>query len=244
MLMTRIAVSMFAVGMVVLGAGAVCGQDYPNKPIRIMTGGVGGGADFTARLVAQGIAGPLGQPVIVDNRPSIAGTEIASKAPADGYTLLVTGNSVWTRPLLSKVSWDAVEDFAPVSLIERVPYVVTVNPSVPATSIKELIALAKAKPGQLNYASGGTGSSTYFATELFTSLAGIKLVHIPYQGNAPAITAVISGEVQVATYDVGLVAPHVKTGKLRALAVSSAQPSRWPRDCLRWQHPAFRVMKR
>ena len=152
MSMTRIVAWIFSIGMMVPGAGVVSGQTYPNKPIRIVTASAGGGADFDARLVAQGISGTLGQPVIVDNRGAgILATEIVAKAPPDGYTLLVTGTSLWTSPLLRKAPYDVESDFAPLSLIEWAINVVSVHPSVAAKSVKELIALAKARPGELNY---------------------------------------------------------------------------------------------
>ena len=226
MLVSRFAVETFWIGLMVLGAGVVSGQDYPNKPIRIVTGGAGGGSDFTSRQIAQGISGSLGQPVVVDNRASgvIAG-EIVSKAPPDGYNLTVAGSAFWILQLLRKMPYDAVADFAPVSLISREVNILAVNPSVPATSVKELIALAKAKPGQLNYGSSTPAGPAHLAAELFKSMAGVNIVNVPYKITPMVITALIGGEVHLTIMDAGLVAPHVKTGKLRALAVTSAEPS-------------------
>ena len=224
MLLSRFVVSTISIGLMVLGAGAVSAQDFPTKPIRIITGGVGGGNDFTARQLAQGITGSLGQPVIVDNRTGFLATEAVSKAPPDGYTLIVIGNALWVRPLLEKVPHD-VRDFSPITLTERTVNIVAVHPSLPVKSIKELIALAKARPGELNYGSSAPGSSNHLAGELFRSMAGVKLVNVPYKSSPPVITALIGGEVQLAIIDVGLVVPHVKTGKLRALAVTSTEPS-------------------
>ena len=222
----RLIPSLCSAGAMVLCAGIVCGQSYPVKPIRLVDGAAGGGTDFTARLVAQGISGPLGQPIIVDNRPpGIGQGEIVVKAPPDGYTLYITGPVFWTTPLLRKTPYDVLVDFAPISQIERSVNIVAVNAGLPVKSIRELVALAKAKPGSLYYASAGVGGNAHLSGELFKSMAGVNIVHIPYKGNGPATTALIANEVQVAILDVGLVAPHIKSGKLRALAVSSAQPS-------------------
>jgi len=203
----------------------VSGQEYPSKSIRIVTAAAGGGSDFTSRVVAQGISGPLGQPVIVDNRTAILAAEAVLKAPPDGYTLLVTGTSFWVGPLLQKAPYDAVRDFAAVVQIAREINLVAVHPSVPAKSVKELIALAKARPGELNYALTVVGSSNHLSAELFKSMAGVNIVGIAYKGSAAGITALISGEVQLSINDAGLVSPHVKSGRLRALAVTSAEPS-------------------
>jgi tripartite-type tricarboxylate transporter receptor subunit TctC len=215
---------LLSVGLMAPGAGVVSGQDYPNKPIRIVTGLAGGGGDSVARIIAQGISGPLGQSVIVDNRTTIQASEAASKAPPDGYTLLVIGSSVWIFPLLQKAPYE-VSDFSPISLISREINVVSVHPSVPVKSIKELIALAKARPGALNYGAGVIGGPQHLAAELFKSMAGVDIVRISYKGNAQSITGLISGEVQLMITDVGLLAPHVKMGRLRALAVTSLEPS-------------------
>jgi len=215
-----------AVGAMALGAGAACGQEYPNRAIRIITAAAGGGSDFIARVIAQGISGPLGQQIIIDNRGTgVLAGEAASRAPADGYTLTVQGGAFWIAPLLRKTPYDPVRDFAPISLIVREVNILAVNPSLPVQSVQELIAYAKANPGKLNYSSPGIGSTTHLASELLKSMAGINIVHVPYQGNQPAITAMMAGEVQMAIFDAGLIAPHAKTGKLRALAVTSAEPS-------------------
>ena len=221
---SRCITGLFTLALMVPGAGLVCAQDYPNKPIRLITAPAGGGTDFVARLLAP-MAGSLGQPVVVDNRTTFLAPELVSKAPADGYTLLVSGANVWIGQLLRPTPYDVVRDFAPISLIERTVGAVAVNPSVPAKSIKELIAMAKAKPGELNYASSSLGGGAHLAAELFKSLADINLHHVPYKGTGPSITALISGEVQVAIFDVGVIAPHAKSGKLRALAVTSSEPS-------------------
>ena len=223
---TRLAVVILWAGVTAIGAGVACGQEYPNKPVRIITGAAGGGGDFDARIIAQGISGPLGQSVVVDNRANtIVAADAAAKSPPDGYTLFIGGSSTWIFPLLQKAPYDPVRDFAPISLIERTVSVVAVHPSIPAKSVKELIALAKARPGELNYSSAAVGGPAHIAGELFKSMAGVKIVNVVYKSNPPAITALISGEVQLTIIDVGSVAPHIKTGKLRALAVTSAEPS-------------------
>ena len=220
----RIVCKCFIGAMVTGTATAACAQDYPNRPIRIVTSAAGGGSDFTARQVASGISPPLGQPVIVDNRAGgIIAAEVVAKSPPDGYTLTVQG-ALWIVPLLSKAPYE-VSDFAPIVQTERIVNIVAVHPSVPAKAVKDLIALAKARPGELNYASVSIGGSTHLAMELFKSMAGVNIVHVPYKGAAAAVPALMSGEVQLMIFDAGVLAPHVKSGKLRALAVTSAQPS-------------------
>src|SRR3990172_3071060 len=156
MLGMRTVFSVFFIGMMVLGTGVVSGQTYPSKPIRIVTGSVGSSGDFTARLIAQGLSGPLGQQVIVENRAAgLILITTAAKAPPDGYTLLLYTNGLWITPLIENVPWDPVQDFLPIILTSRTPGIVVVHPSLPVKSVKELIALAKAKPGELNYAAAG-----------------------------------------------------------------------------------------
>jgi len=211
--------------VVALFAGAASGQEYPTRPVRIVTAPAGGGNDFSARLIARGISGPLGQQVIVDNRPTILGPEIVAKAAPDGYTVLLTGSAHWVGPLIDKVSYDPIQDFAPVSLVDRTPVILVVHPSLPVKSVKQLIALARARPGELNFSSGAPGSSNYLGGMLFNHLAQVNIVRIPYKGAAPAMTAVMSGETQLMFASPGGVMPHVKSERLRALAVGSAQPS-------------------
>ena len=209
----------------IVAAGLAGAQDYPNRVIRIITATPGSGSDFTARLIAQGISGPLGQTVIVENRPSNLTGEIAVKALPDGYTLLVEGNSFWFAPLLQKTPYDVLRDFSPITIALFAPNIVVLHPSVPANSINELIALAKAKPGQLNYGSSGTGSSQHLAIEMLKSMAGINIVHVPYKGNAPALAGTIANEVQLMSSSAAAAAPFLKSGKLKVLAVTSAKPS-------------------
>jgi tripartite-type tricarboxylate transporter receptor subunit TctC len=223
--------SRFAAGFVLLGlsglvVGVACGQDYPRKPIRIVTSNIGSGNDFVARIVAQGLTDSLGQQVVVDNRPAgpMSG-ELVSKAPADGYTLLVGSSSLWTGPLLQKTPYDAVRDFAPITLMSRVPNIVVVYPGVPVNSIKDLVALAKAKPGELNYASGSTGGGSHLAVELFKSMAGVNIVRVVYKGGSQQIIDLMGGRVQMTIDDAPTLMPNVRSGKLKALAITSAQPS-------------------
>lgn len=217
---------MSAVGVMALSASFACAQDYPNRPIRVVTAAVGGGIDFTARLVAHGLTASLGQQVIVDNR---GGTNVAphtvAKATPDGYTILIHNNTVWISPLLDKVPYDHEQELAPISLTSRSPNILVVHPSLPVNSVKELIALGKANPGAINYASGPVGASNHLAAELFKALAGVDLVRIGYKGGGPALNDLISGQVPVMFATTGSVTAHVRSGKLRALAVTSAEPS-------------------
>ena len=210
----------------VLGTGAVYSQDYPNKPIRMVTTGVGGDADILLRLVMPGISDRLGQSVIIENRPAgIIPAEIVSRATPDGYTLLTMGSPMWIGALLQKTPYDPVRDFSPITNMTKSPAVLVVHPSVAANSVKELIALAKAKPGVLNYASGGTGGTSHLAAELFNSLAGVNIVRVNYKSGSLRLGASLNGEVQVQFISPGTVASHVKAGKLKSLAVTSAEPS-------------------
>ena len=224
MLIGRSRVFVFSIAAAILCSGMASGQDYPIKPIRIITGSVGGGNDFTSRQIAQGISGALGQQVIVENRSSALVAETVARAPADGYTLMVQGGTVWLTPLLQKVNYE-MSQFAPLSLISRDIFILAAHPSVPAKSVRELIDLAKAQPGVLNYSTGTPGGSATLAGALLRSMAGINVVAIPYAGNGPILTAVMSGEVHYTFLDPGMVLPHVKSGRLRALAVTSATRS-------------------
>ncbi len=213
-----------------IGAGAIVGaahaQEFPARPVRIVTSAPGGTTDLIARFIARGLTTSLRQQVVVDNRPTgIIPAEIVIKASPDGHTLLFHGSSLWMMPLLQKVSFDPTRDLAPVTLATSTPNVVVVHPSVSAGSIKELIALVKAKPGALNYGSGATGAASHLAGELFKYMADVNIVRIPYKGQGPAVLALLAGEVQVAFASTGSVSGHIKSGKLRALAITSAKRS-------------------
>jgi tripartite-type tricarboxylate transporter receptor subunit TctC len=206
-------------------AAQACAQDaFPSRPLRIVTSAPGGSSDFTSRLVAQGLTESLGQQVVVDNRGNFGG-ELVAKAAPDGYTLLVDGASLWTGPLLQKTSYDPQRDFAPVSIAVAAPSVVVVHPALPVKSVKELIALARARPGALNYGSGGIGGASHLPAELFKSMAGVDIVNVNYKGTGPAVNALLAGEIQLMFANAAIATPHLKSGRLRGLAVASLQPS-------------------
>jgi tripartite-type tricarboxylate transporter receptor subunit TctC len=227
---------MFSICPMALGAGAASGQttstrsghDYPNKPVRIVTADVGGATDVAARLIAQGLAGGLGQQVLVENRGGsvIIPAQVVAKAPPDGYTLLVYGSTIWLLPLMQDdVPYDPVRAFSPITLAVSMPTVLVVHPSLPAKSVKELIAFAKAKPGQLNYGSSGSGGVNHLSPELFKAMAGVDIVRVFYKAASTALNDVIGGQVHLMFPPTGSGMPHVKSGRLRALAVTSAQPT-------------------
>ncbi len=229
-LRTRISVCILSAGLFVCSAAQAAGQpspsSYPNKPIRIVVTGVGSGGDFAARLIAQGISAGLGQQVIVENRISgIAPGEIVSKASPDGYTLCLSAAPLWIGPFLQKTSYDPVRDFAPVTLAISSPNVLVVPASSPVKSVAELIALMKAKPGVLNYATSGTGGSGHLASELFKSMLGADVVRINYKSGSLALNELIGGQVQFMFANAGAVAGHLRSGRVHALAVTSAKPS-------------------
>jgi len=225
---SRIVAVLLSLG-VIAGAVAATGQDYPRRPIRLVTAEPGGGNDFAARLIVQGLGSSLGQPMIVDNRGGAGGiiaADIVAKAQPDGYTLLLYANNIWIIPLLtSNAPFDVVRDFAPITWAAKSPNIMVVHPALSVKSVEDLIAHARARPGELNYGSGGTGSSTHLAVELLKSMAGINIVRVPFKGNAPALNALFAGEVHMMIATAGTVTPHLKSGRLRALAVTSAQPS-------------------
>jgi tripartite-type tricarboxylate transporter receptor subunit TctC len=210
--------------IVALGVVGAHGQGYPVKPVRIVTVAPGGTPDLISRLISQGVAGSLGQPVIVDNRTGFLGIELVSRAVPDGYTLAVNGQNLWILPLLQeKIPYNPVRDFAPISLVTRAPNVLVVHPSVPARSVEELVNLAKAKPGELNCGTGGPGSSNHLSFELFKAMTGVNMVLVNYKGMGPSITGLLGGEVQLMFAGLGPATPHMASGKLRALAVTTAQ---------------------
>ena len=215
-----------------LAAAPMAGaQAYPAKPIRIVVPFPPGGAtDILARAVAQKLTDAWGQAVVVDNRPGAGGnigSEIVAKAAPDGYTLEMgtVGTHAINASLYAKMPYDHVKDFAPVILVAGVPNVLVVNPSLPVSSVQDLIAYAKANPGKLNFASSGNGTSIHLAGELFKVMAGVQMTHIPYKGSAPALQDLIGGQVQLMFDNLPPSLPHIKAGKLRALAVTSATRS-------------------
>jgi tripartite-type tricarboxylate transporter receptor subunit TctC len=225
MVFKNLVVRACSLGAVVLSMGGALGQNYPNKPVRIVTAEVGGGSDMVARPIAQDLTELLGKQVIVDNRGILA-IEVGSKAPPDGYTLILYGSPLWLLPFMrDNVPWDPVRDFLPITLAVTTPNILVVHPSLPVKSVRELISLARARPGELNYAAGTVGSSPQLAAELFKFMAGVKIVRVAYKGTASSLTALFSGEVQLLFPSAALVASHIKSGRLRALAVTTAQPS-------------------
>ena len=227
----RVATACCGLVLAAISAGAFA-QNYPSRPLRLIVGfPPGGGADFAARITAQILSDGFAQQVIVDNRPganAIIGTDLAAKATPDGYTLLlgVASSHAINPNVYAKLPYDAIRDFAPVTELGYTPLIVVVNPSLPATSIKELIALAKAKPGQLNFASAGNGNITHLAVELFKHMTGVSMVHVPYKGSAPAITDLIAGQISLYFDTMPSSLPYVRSNRLRALAVTSAKRSR------------------
>ena len=208
---------------------AVAQADYPNKPVRMLIGFPPGQAtDTLGRAIAQKLSQQLGQQFVVENKPGAAGiiaTQAAMSSPADGYTLLISSSGpLAVNPgLYSKLPYDPVKDFTPVAGIAIVPLILVVNPNFPASSVKELVTMAKAKPKDVNYASGGSGVTNHLVMEMFRGAAGIDMTHIPYKGGPPAVTDLIGGQVNVMFETTVAVLPFVKQGKLRALAVSSAK---------------------
>ena len=211
-----------------LSAGMASAQHYPHKAIRfIMPYPAGGSIDIAGRVVAQQLADNLGQQVVIDNRTGaggIVGTETAARAAPDGYTLVMggTGTLALSPHLQRKLPYDPVKDFAPVTLLVIVPYVLVVPAALKVNSVGELIALAKSRPDQINYGSGGNGSAPHLAAELFKTMAGVRLVHVPYKGSTPAINDVIAGQVQLTFTGIPSVIAHIKSGRLRPIGVTSA----------------------
>ena len=223
MSLSRLAAGTFSVGLLVLFAGMVSGQDFPNRTIRFPAGS--GAPDFEARLIAQGISGPLGQPVVVENRPVTIAVETVLNAQPDGHTILVVTGLFFIAPLLQNMRYDPVKDFAPITMVARDPNVLVVHPSLPVKSVKELIALAKSKPGALNYGSGPIGGVTHLSGELFKSMVGVKILHVPYKGGGQAVIDLLGGHVQLMFATIPSVATQIPSGRLRALATTGLQRS-------------------
>ena len=205
-------------------------QKYPSRPIRmIVPYPPGGSLDITMRVVAPRMSEIIRQNVIIDSRPGadgIIGTELAAKAPADGYTVLIHAVPLVVNPSLRrKLPYDVNRDFVPVSLLTASPLVLVVNPSVPAKSVKELVAIGKRSPGKLTYASAGNGSNLHMAAELFNNLAGTRMLHVMYKGGGPALVAVLSGEVDLSYLNIAAIIPYAKSGRLRALGITSEKRS-------------------
>jgi len=211
-----------------LGTTPAVAQEYPDRPLRLIVPyGPGGVTDITARITAPRIADVLGQSVVIENRPggaSMPGTEAVAKARPDGYTLLLTSTALAANPILFKnVPYDAAKDLAPVSMLATVPTVLVIHPGVPASSVQELIALAKSTPGAMNYGSAGNGSGNHLTTEVFKNAAGIEAQHIPYKGGGAVMADLVGGQVTFVFAVLPTALPYIKGGKLKALAVSSPQ---------------------
>ena len=231
----HVAARIFFTGMLLAPCAAATAQDYPRKPVRLVIGfPPGGGADSVGRLVIAKLSERLGQQFVIDNRPGASGNialEILAKSPPDGYTLMITTPTVTVNPALySKPGYDPINDFSPVALMASTVYVFVVHPSLPVKSIRELVALAKAKPGQLYYSSGGNGAAAHLTMELFRSMTNIDIVHVPFKGIAPAVIALVSGEVQFSSGTPNATLPLVNEKRLRALAVTSAGRSAFAPD--------------
>ena len=212
-------------------ASDVLAQSYPNKPIRWIVPFTGGTADYTARLIGQKLTDSWGQQVVIENRPGASGmigTDLGSRAAPDGYTLILgnTAALAVSPNLYKKLPYDPVKSFAPVTLMATTAQVLVVHPSVAAHSLKELVALAKSRPGQLNGGSSGNGEAPHLALEMFKAVAGVNIVHVPYKDTGAAATALLGGQVQVVFSGMVQAMPHVRAGKLRALAVSTVKRSR------------------
>ena len=213
-----------ALGM--LCCGLAYAQEYPSaRSLHIYTSQPGSGSDVVARVLAKHLPETFGQTAVVDNRGILA-PEIAAKAPPDGYTVLFYSTPLWVSPLLqAKSLWDSARDFVPVTLAVNAPNLLAVHPSLPVKSVRELLALAKARPGELNYGSGSVGSSSHLAAELFNAMAGVNVVRVPYRGVGPALVGLLGGQVQVLFPSAGSGLPYVKSGRMRALAIASIKPS-------------------
>jgi tripartite-type tricarboxylate transporter receptor subunit TctC len=217
-----------ALALLAVASASASAQSYPTGPVRVIVPfPAGGGVDTTGRLIGQKLTEALGKQFVVDNRPGangMIGSELAAKAPRDGYTLMVNGaNFVTTPSLYKKVTYDPIREFDPVSLVALAPNVLVVHPSLPVKSVRELATLARARPGQVNFAGSGSGSTPHLAAELFNTLANVKMVHVPYRGTGPAIAGLMSGEASVMFMPTTNAVPLVKSGRLRALAVTSAK---------------------
>ncbi len=213
------------------GYGVANPQSFPTKPIRfVVPFAPGGGTDFLTRLISPRLSESLGQPVVVDNRAGaggVIGAELVAKAPADGHTILLgsPGSMSISPHLLLKIPYDSLRDFKPLVLATVSPFAMTANPAVPANSVKDLIALAKARPGTLNFGTAGSGATGHIAGEQFKLLAGVDIVHVPFKGSASATTAVISGEIQLTFENLPVALPHARSGKLKILGIGAVERS-------------------
>jgi len=220
----------FVSALLALAAFGASAQGWPSRPVHVVVPYPAGGPnDIIVRMVGKRLGETLGEPIVVENRPGAGGnigTDSVAKSAPDGYTLVSVGpGALIINPLLGKVPYDTMRDFAPVTIMAVAPNALVAHPSFPAKSVKDLIALAKRKPGAINYASGGTGSTPHLAAALFAVMAGVQLTHVPYKGTGPATADLVGGQVQIAFLGIPTVLPHIRSGKLRALAVTGARRS-------------------
>jgi tripartite-type tricarboxylate transporter receptor subunit TctC len=217
--------SQIAMATLALCAASASAQPYPRKPVTVITNNAGGGTDLAVRQIAPGLSADLGQPMVVVNTGGQIGPIDGAKAAPDGHTLIVMGSALWTQPLIQDLPWDVARDFAPISTVSLQPHVLFVHPSIPARSVKELIALAKARPGALNNATGSVGTPGHLAGELFKSMAGVDFVQVGYKGSAQGNLAVMAGETHMTFASLGGALPVMQSGKVRVLGVSTAAPT-------------------
>lgn len=228
-LKTVVKMCMLAVGVTVITTGGAAAQAYPAKPVRLIVPfPPGGGVDFIGRIIGKGLSERLGQQVTVDNRPganAILGLEILKNAPPDGYTIAAASAGPLTvNPhIYRKLAYDTLRDFTPISNMVNFPLLLVAHPSLPVKNVRDLIALAKARPGEITYSSPGSGNSGHLTAALFDSMAKIKTVHVPYKGTAPAVVAVLSGETQLTWSSIPTILPHVRSGRVRALGVGNKE---------------------
>ena len=224
--------SALPVCFLLLAEGLVCAQPYPAKSIRVVVGfQAGGGVDMSARAIGKYLTEAVGQPIVVDNKPGAAGNiaaNLVAKSAADGYTLLMSNSTIAIPSLFANLPFDVRKDFDPVSLVAIGPSVLTVHPSMTATNVTELINLAKAKPKQLIYGSGGVGNITHLEMELLQVMTGIQMIHVPYKGSAPSVIGLMGGEVNMIFSSVPAALAQIKSGRMKALAVSTLQRSSAP----------------
>jgi tripartite-type tricarboxylate transporter receptor subunit TctC len=208
-----------------LPAAQAPAQNYPNKPIHMLVSPVGGGNDFVARIIAPGISAPLGQQIVIENRPTRALPDGMMKAAPDGYMLMVMSAGLWLFPFMANVNYDMNRDFTPITLAVKSPNVLVVHPSLPVKNVKDLIALARSRPGQINYSVGGLGGMSHLSVELFKQMAGLNMTMVNYRSGSQEIADLIGGQVQLAFNPAGSASPHVKSGRLRGVAVTTAERS-------------------
>jgi len=213
----------FFIACAALCANLALAQSYPARPIRILAGEPGSAPDVSARVIAQAISGPLGQQVYIENHPSVMIGDLGVHAAADGYTLLQNGSAHWLSVFTQKISWDPLKDFAPITITDRSPAVLVVQPEFAAKNVRELIALAQAKPGTLNYAIASPGGPPHLSGALLRQLTGVDVVAVPYKGGGPAVVGLLGGQVQMMFAPASAATPYIKSARLRALAVTTAQ---------------------